>query len=293
MLQRAVRLAQWVGPDGRPLTSVGVLRKPDVPAACAATGIALPERFRSAGDIQDLHRPWTVALALGLLMVDGNRAVSGPALGEWPPPSEALGARWVDALLAVCDATSPDVYRGLGLRLQLLAVLRILGDQRARRKRLDFRGILAVADDIGNEHGLGYGEVDLIGGSSDLSRAFQYDTEGALLDLLADFGAVTSPPGGIRPLERSEQDTRPLPAITPLGRWAVEALAATLPGAVAPDASPKRRSPPPRTRPAKADWPPCAAGWMPASPRPPSVNYWRPPTRCPRGCAPPPWTRPG
>lgn len=55
---------------------MGVLRKPDVPAACAAIGIALPERFRSAGDIQDLHRAWTVAMALGLLAVDGSRATS-------------------------------------------------------------------------------------------------------------------------------------------------------------------------------------------------------------------------
>jgi Plasmid pRiA4b ORF-3-like protein len=61
---------------------------------------------------------------------------------------------------------------------------------------------------------------------------------GALLDLLADFGAVTSPPGSVTPLARSEQNTRALPTITPLGRWAAEALAASLPKAVASDASP-------------------------------------------------------
>src|SRR5262249_43599561 len=91
---------------------------------------------------------------------------------------------------------------------------------------------------ICNDYGLGHEEVDLPGGSSDLSRSFLYDSVGALLDLLADFGAVTSPPGGVTPLACSEQNTRALPAITPLGRWAAEALAVTLPRAVAPDASP-------------------------------------------------------
>ena len=61
---------------------------------------------------------------------------------------------------------------------------------------------------------------------------------GALLDLLADFGAVTVPPGGVTRLARAEPSTRALPVITPLGRWAAEALAARLPRAAAPDASP-------------------------------------------------------
>jgi hypothetical protein len=238
MLRRAVALGQWAGPGGRALTSVGVLRKPDVPAACATIGVALPERFRSAGDIKDLHRPWTVAVALGLLAVDGGRAASGPTLGEWPPTGAALSGQWLNGLLAVCDATCQDIHRSLGLRLQLLAVLRILGDPRAGRQRLAYQKLLAIADGICNDYGLGYEEVDLTGGSSDLSRSFLYDSVGALLDLLADFGAVTSPPGSVTPLVRSEQSTRALPVITPLGRWAAEALAASLPRAVAPDASP-------------------------------------------------------
>jgi hypothetical protein len=238
VLRRAVTLGQWAGPGGRTLTSVGVLRKPDVPAACATIGVELPERFRSAGDIQDLHRPWTVAVALGLLAVDGGRAASGPALGEWPPTGAALPARWLDGLLAVCDATCQDVHRSLGLRLQLLAVLRILGDPWPGRQRLAYHELLVIADGICNDYGLGYEEVDLTGGTSDLSRSFIYDSVGALLDLLADFGAVTSPPGSVTPLARPEQNTRALPATTPLGRWAAEALAASLPRAVAPDASP-------------------------------------------------------
>jgi hypothetical protein len=217
---------------------VGVLRKPDVPAACATIGVALPERFRSAGDIQDLHRPWTVAVALGLLAVNGGRAASGPALAEWPPAGTALPGRWLDGLLAVCAATCQDAARSLGLRLQLLAVLRILRDPKVRPQRLAYHELLTIADGICNDYGLGYGEVDLTGGSSDLSRSFRYDSVGALLGLLADFGAVTLPLGGVTPLALSERSTRVLSAITPLGRWAAEALAASLPRAAAPDASP-------------------------------------------------------
>jgi hypothetical protein len=51
IIRRAVALARWVGPEGKALTRVGVLRKPAVPGACAAIGIRLPERFRSAADI--------------------------------------------------------------------------------------------------------------------------------------------------------------------------------------------------------------------------------------------------
>jgi hypothetical protein len=217
---------------------VGVLRKPDVAAACATTGVALPERFRSAADIQDLHRPWTVAVALGLLAINDGRVMSGPALAEWPPTGAALPGRWLDGLLAVCDATCRDADRSLGLRLQLLAVLRILHDPGVGRQRLAYQELLTMADDICNDRGLGYEEVDLTGGSSDVSRAFLYDVVGALLDLLADFGAVTLPPGGVTPPARSDRSTRALPAITPLGRWAAEAIAASLPRATDPDASP-------------------------------------------------------
>lgn len=238
VIRRAVALGQWAGPGGRALTGVGVLRKPDVPAACATIGVALPERFRSAGDIKALNRPWSVAVALGLLTVSGGRASGGPALGEWPPSDAALPGRWFDALLAVCDANGQDSRRSLGLRLQLIATLRILGDPKVRRHSLAWHELLQVADSIGEEHGLGYGEVDLIGGSSDLSRRFADDTVGALLDLLSDFGAVNVPRGSVRPLARSEERTRALPTITPLGRWAAEALAASLPRPVAPDASP-------------------------------------------------------
>jgi len=54
IIRQAVVLAAWVGPEGKALTRVGVLRKPAVPAACAAIGIRVPERFRSAADVPGL-----------------------------------------------------------------------------------------------------------------------------------------------------------------------------------------------------------------------------------------------
>ncbi|HWG65467.1 MAG TPA: hypothetical protein VG253_27605, partial [Streptosporangiaceae bacterium] len=71
IIRRAVALARWAGPEGKALTGVGALRKPAVPGACAAIGIRLPERFRSAADIPGLHRPWTAAVALGVLEIVG------------------------------------------------------------------------------------------------------------------------------------------------------------------------------------------------------------------------------
>ena len=238
LLRRAVALEEWAGPSGRALTSVGVLRKPDVPAACAAIGVKLPERFRSAGDIQDLHRPWTVAIALGLLTVNSGRVASGPTSGQWPPTAAALPGRWLDGLLAVCEATCQDSRRSLGLRLQLLALLHILSDPKPGRHPLVFHDLLATARGIGDEHGLGYGEVDLTGGCNDLSQGFAHDIVDALLDLLADFGAVNVPEGGVTSPARAERHARALPAITPLGRWAAEALAASLPRPVGPDTPP-------------------------------------------------------
>jgi hypothetical protein len=140
--------------------------------------------------------------------------------------------------LAVCDANCQGSRQRLGLLLQLIAALRILDAPEARRRSLAWHELLQVADGICEEHGLDYGEVDLMGGSSDLTRGFAYDSVGALLNLLSDFGALNVPGGSVTPLAQADERTRAVPAITPLGRWAAEALAASLPRPVAPDASP-------------------------------------------------------
>src|SRR6266566_7747016 len=85
---QAVTLARWVGSGRRPVTAGRVLRKADVPAAGAVLGVGVPARLRTMADIRELHRPWCVAVATGLLA--GFGAVAGdsgrPAitpLGGW------------------------------------------------------------------------------------------------------------------------------------------------------------------------------------------------------------------
>jgi hypothetical protein len=74
---RAVALAQWLADSG-PLAVTGkvVLRKPDVAAAAAATGITLPRTMRSAGDVKELHRTWLLAQSTGLIVVTGGKAAA-------------------------------------------------------------------------------------------------------------------------------------------------------------------------------------------------------------------------
>jgi hypothetical protein len=217
IIRRAVALAAWVGPEGKGLTRVGVLRKPAVPAACAAIGIRVPERFRSAADVPGLHRPWTAALALGVLEVAHDRAVAGPELGGWPGEADSTG-RWLDALRAVCDdITGGAADASLGLLVLALALLRSL----SAGIGLSSREVIDVAQAIADERGLGLMQVHVLGGMSALSRGFLADQVESLLGLMAEFGAVTA---GKKP------------AVTPLGTWAMERLDAHLPRAVGPGA---------------------------------------------------------
>jgi Plasmid pRiA4b ORF-3-like protein len=217
IIRRAVALARWVGPEGKALTRVGVLRKPAVPAACAAIGIRVPERFRSAADVQHLHRPWTAALALGVLAVARDRAVAGPELDGWPEEG-ASARRWLDALRAVCgDITGGAADASLGLLVLALALLRSL----SAGVGLSSREVIDAAQAIADECGLGLMQVHVLGGVSALSRGFLVDHVESLLGLLTEFGAVTA---GREP------------TVTPLGAWAMERLDAELPRAVGPGA---------------------------------------------------------
>jgi hypothetical protein len=217
IIRQAVALAAWVGPEGKALTGVGVLRKPAVPTACTAIGIRVPERFRSAADVPGLHRPWTAAIALGVLAVARDRAVAGPELDGWPGEGDSAG-RWLDALRAVCDdITGGAADASLGLLVLALALLRSL----SAGIGLSFREVIDTAQAIADERGLGIMQVHVIGGMSALSRGFLADPVESLLGLLAEFGAVTA---GREP------------AVTPLGAWAMERLDADLPRAVGPGA---------------------------------------------------------
>ena len=76
VMGQAVSLARWIGSGRRPVTPGRVLRKADVAAAGAVLGVDVPARLRTMTDIRELHRPWCVAIATGLLQVsDGG--------GDW------------------------------------------------------------------------------------------------------------------------------------------------------------------------------------------------------------------
>ena len=217
VIRLAVALAGWVGPEGKALTRAGVLRKPTVPAACTAIGIRAPERFRSAADVPGLHRPWTAALALGVLKIDDDRATAGLELDGWPEEADSTG-RWLDTLRAVCgDITGGATDASLGLLILALALLRSLN----AGVSLSSRELIDAAQAIADERRLGLMQVHVLGGMSALSGGFLTDQVESLLGLLAEFGAV---PAGKKP------------AVTPLGAWAMERLDADLPRAVGPGA---------------------------------------------------------
>jgi hypothetical protein len=95
-LARALRLAEWVGP-GRQLTSSGVLRPAVAAEACQVLGIELPgARLRSALDVDELMRDWTVALDADLIAFNGRHVYATPALTASADPERVLSA-WVTA----------------------------------------------------------------------------------------------------------------------------------------------------------------------------------------------------
>jgi hypothetical protein len=126
---RAVALARWIGTGRRPVTAGGVLRKADVPAAGAALGVDVPARLRTMADIRALHRPWCVAVATGLLQVDGG---------------------WVTA----ADKRYADVLRGY-LRSDTIAPLPLERLAATHPDTVDavFRKILRQRDFTWAEHG--------------------------------------------------------------------------------------------------------------------------------------------
>jgi hypothetical protein len=92
-LVRARRLADWVG-SGRELTATGVLRPAAAAEACQALGISLPNaRLRSALDVGELMRDWTIAADAGFVVIDGRRARAAADLVLTEP--EFVLSTWV------------------------------------------------------------------------------------------------------------------------------------------------------------------------------------------------------
>jgi hypothetical protein len=221
VFERAVALARWMGAGKRPVTSAQVLRKADVPAAGTAIGVQAPPKTRSAADVAELHRPWSAAMAAGLLQVSGGMVTSGPALEGWPPGDAALLDAWLAGLRAVCQAMAdPRQEDGVsGMLLFALALLAVLDDEEAPTGTELWRAVLEESDDLCDTF-----DLDLIpfaamwrAGPAGGGRI------GGLVELLAGFGAVTG-----------DADR---PVITPLGRWAARRLAEALPRPADPEIS--------------------------------------------------------
>jgi hypothetical protein len=220
---QAVTLARWIGNSRRRVTAGGVLRKADVPAAGAALRVDVPARLRTMADIRELHRPWCVALATGLLQLGDGSVTAGPALDNWPLDDADLLAGWLAGLRAVCAAESYPQDED-SVRLLALALLTVLGQGRAPVAGRLWAPVLEALRVLCDRYDKASWEL-----SSAAGRYGGYDRYGepdagaplaGLVALLAEFGAAAGNPGR--------------PAITPLGRWAAGSLAAGLPGPADP-----------------------------------------------------------
>jgi pRiA4b ORF-3-like protein len=121
---RARQLVDWVG-EGEPVTAKGVLKPVDVAAVGAALGVAVPARVRTAADVEAVHRPWTVAEAIGWLRVSANWAMAGPSGDDDPL------VRWWAGVRAVLRDESHD-DRGRGAPILARTLLTVMIAQLAR-----------------------------------------------------------------------------------------------------------------------------------------------------------------
>ncbi len=203
------------------MTSAQVLRKADVPAAGAAIGVRVPPNTRTAADVPDLHGPWSVAIAAGLLRISDGMVTSGHALEGWPPGDAVLLDAWFAGLRAVCTALAdPRQEDGFtGMLVFALTLLTVLEDEEVPTGKELWHAVLQESDDLCDTY-----DLDLVPAAA-MRRAGLAGRSrlGGLVALLAGFGAVTG-----------DADR---PVITPLGRWAVHRLEDAIPGAADPEIS--------------------------------------------------------
>lgn len=210
-LGRAHRLATWVG-EGKPVTAKHVLRPRDVPAAAQVLGIPEPARTPTAANIRALHRPWKVALAIGFLRIVDGRAVVGPALARWPVADDGtVGEWWLTGLVAafIADVKKEDkVAATLFVRTLLMAL-----DTDSPPTMTDLWWQV--------QEGLTFSEAGVTGEFFDAYRYSSGVPPTALSELLVEFGAATH--------HGAQLD------ITPLGRWALQAVHARMPRPITAD----------------------------------------------------------
>jgi hypothetical protein len=226
----AVKLAAWLGP-GRELTASGVLRPAIAVQACQALGIPLASgKLRSAMDVPELERAWTVALAAGLVLVAANRASTAPVAAGIA--AAAVEARQLEPGLAgqvilawLCAASEqlgfPDDICGECLTLLvelakagspvemaevIAAVLSEAADD-PEHPEAD------VCPDCGQRHAISLSEVPGLGIAIGLRGDELVEHARATIDILKEFGAVSTGPG------RLPEGTVALTALGQLLAW--------------------------------------------------------------------------
>ncbi|MPY98205.1 MAG: plasmid pRiA4b ORF-3 family protein [Actinophytocola sp.] len=160
----------------------------------------MPSWVRSAADVPDLHWPWTAAIAVGLLSVDGKRVTPGSLAASWHATNdEQLMDHWLRAFAGVLATVFPDDGNGEeSLEIGRLT-LTVLAAEPAPTGR-------DLCDAIG---------LTIVQSDPRLYRAFDHghgvrDPAEIVLEVLAAFGAVTVEAGQHR--------------ITSLGRWACQQI---------------------------------------------------------------------
>lgn len=197
MVVAAVRLSKWVGGDGVTVTPGGSLRPADVTAAAAALGIIRRGKVRRAADVPEVHRPWLVAVAAGLIAVEGKRAVQAGQL------EDPLAAWWAGLQGLLADEAADRI--GIDPRIITLATMDVVTGE-------------GVDEGFRLRHQVGYnmydrGDWEL---SGDPQRHGHVHPAEAAVALLRLFGAL--------------EGTR----LTPLGEWVHAELRRVVPPQITP-----------------------------------------------------------
>ncbi len=179
----------------------------------------LPPNTRTAADVPELHRPWSAAIATGLLRTSDGTVTSGHAPDGWPPGDAALLDAWFAGLRAGCRALAdPRQEDGFtGMLVFALALLTVLEDEEVPTGKQLWKAVLEESDDLCDTY-----DLDLLPAAAMRRVGLAGPSRlGGMVALLAGFGAVTG-----------DADR---PVITPLGRWAVHQLEDAIPGAADPE----------------------------------------------------------
>lgn len=197
MVVAAVRLSEWVGEDGVPVTPGGSLRPADVTAAAAALSIIRRGKVRRAADVPEVHRPWLTAVAAGLITVKGNRAVRA---GRTDDP---LATWWAGLQGLLADEAADRL--GVDPRITTLATIDVVTREHVEGFRLQHRVGHIMYD---------RGDWDSWADPQRHGRVHPAEAAVALLQL---FGAL--------------EGTR----LTPLGEWARAELLRVIPPQITPE----------------------------------------------------------